>query len=84
LIGLKKTKNVGATAIRFLLKQTRAARLAFLAGLVDSDGHISQLDRTYIVLGQSLVNTATTRVVARALRSRRVVSFSSSPVFLES
>jgi hypothetical protein len=52
------TKNVGATALRFLLRQTRAARLAFLAGLVDSDGHISQC--THIMLGQSLVNTATT------------------------
>jgi len=44
----------------FLLRQTRAARLAFLAGTVDSDGHISRFDRTHIVLSQSIVNTATT------------------------
>ena len=61
------TKNVGATAIRFLPRQTRAARVAFLAGLVDSDGHVSRFNissktsPTHVVLSQSLVNTATTR-----------------------
>ena len=63
-LNLLGTKRVSARAIRFLLKQTRAARLAFLAGLVDSDGCVSQFDKaikpTHIGLGQSLVNTATT------------------------
>jgi len=57
------TKRVSARVIRFLLKQTRSARLAFLAGLVDSDGHVERfgaITPTHIALQQSLVNTATT------------------------
>ena len=62
-LNLLGTKNVGARAIRFLLKQTRVARLAFLAGLVDSDGYVERfgaIKPTHIALTQSLVNTATT------------------------
>ena len=62
-LNLLGTKNVGARAIRFLLKQTRVARLAFLAGLVDSDGHVLRfgaIKSTHIMLSQSVVNTAST------------------------
>jgi len=59
-LNLFGTKSVGARVIRFLLKQTRAARLAFLAGLVDSDGCVSRFHKAHIWLSQSLVNTATT------------------------
>ena len=62
-LNLLGTKRVSARVIRFLLKQTRAARLAFLAGLVDSDGHVLRFGAnkpTHIMLSQSVVNTATT------------------------
>ena len=62
-LNLLGTKRVSARAIRFLLKQTRSARLAFLAGLVDSDGHVLRVGAnkpTHIMLSQSVVNTATT------------------------